>query len=59
VKDGSLYQLFNLKGKDVEYELYEDIADEFTNGVLPAVKYRMFGKNKKGYIDSNGKFHED
>jgi len=59
VKDGSLYQLFNLRGENVEHELYVEIADKFINGVLPAVKYRVFGKNKKGYIDFKGKFHED
>ena len=58
-KDGSLFSIHDLHGKDIEYELFTEMGDEFVNGYLFAVKYRMFGKNKPGKIDTNGKFKED
>lgn len=55
-RDGSLYSIYDLNGKDIEYELFTEVGDEFVNGYLYAVKYRMFGKNKPGRIDTKGKF---
>ena len=55
-RNGSLYSIHDLNGKDIEYELFTEVGDEFVNGYLYAVKYRMFGKNKPGRIDTKGKF---
>ena len=54
-----LYRIFNLNGNDVEYELFSEMGDQFVNGYLYAAKYRVFGKDKPGKIDTNGKFKED
>ena len=58
-KDGNLYSIHDLNGKDVEYELFTEMGDEFVNGYLNAVKYRVFRKNKPGRIDTEGKFIAD
>lgn len=59
VYSGVLYSLCNLEGKDVNYDLFERMEDEFIDGRIRAEKYRMFGKNKRGYINIEGKFIED
>ena len=57
--DGNLYELYNLKGERINYELYSEMANHFDNGYLYAKKYRLFGKDKSGKIDISGNFIED
>ena len=59
VYKGSLYSLYTLEGKDELMELFESLDDKFENGFVKAVKYRLFGKNKPGKIDTSGKFIPD
>lgn len=56
---GNLYSIYTLEGKDDLLELFESIEDEFKDGFVRAVKYRLFGKNKPGRIDASGKFIPD
>ena len=56
---GGLFSIYNLEGKNVDSELYSKIGDKFEDGYIEAVQYRMFGKDKPGRIDTDGKFFVD
>ena len=58
-KDSSFYKLYTLDGNVATYDLFEELGSEFVDGYLPAVRYRMFGKNRVGKVDTTGKFFED
>ena len=44
---------------ETDYQSFDSMGDAFENGYVKAVKYRIFGKNKSGKIDTKGNFIED
>ena len=58
VFDDPLYYVYDLNGES-DGTSFDSMGDAFENGYVKAVKYRIFGKNKSGKIDTKGNFIED